>query len=153
MVKLSLPWLNVTNVSGWNVHEEQLINPHMRVVIYEWGVKGIVLDTSSSAGDSACFNQGLCRSIPFPDVVDTFLRQVYCKLSLEILTDLSPFILVTCLSLLLLSIHSLGWIPQDSLICWLLILPIFVLPTIFLILRSSHLFPTFICFYMHLSCF
>ena len=55
-------------------------------------------------------------------------------LSLEILTNPSASILVTCssYSLLLLSMHSItGWIPQDSLICWLLILSIFVLPTIF----------------------
>ena len=36
-------------------------------------------------------------------------------------------------SLLFLYTHSLiVWIPQDSLTCWLLILSIFVLPTIFL---------------------
>ena len=54
-------------------------------------------------------------------------------MSFEILTNLSVSILVTCSShyLLLLSTHSLiGRILQNSLICWLLILFIFVLPTI-----------------------
>ena len=55
-------------------------------------------------------------------------------LSLEILTNPSASILVkyTSYSLLLFSTHSIRWIRQDSLICWLLILSIFVLPTIFL---------------------
>ena len=56
-------------------------------------------------------------------------------LSVDILTNLSASILVTywSRSLLLLSTHSLiDWITQDALICWLLILTIFVLPTIFL---------------------
>jgi hypothetical protein len=53
-------------------------------------------------------------------------------MSLEILTNLSASILVTCLShsLLLFSIHSIGWILQHSLIYWVIILSIFVLPTI-----------------------
>ena len=57
-------------------------------------------------------------------------------LSLDIITNLSASIVITCWSHylpLLLSNHSIiGWIPQDSLICWLLILCILILPTIFL---------------------
>ena len=56
-------------------------------------------------------------------------------LSFDILSDLSASILVTCWShsVLLLCTHTLiGWILQDYQISWLLILSIFVLPTIFL---------------------
>ena len=68
--------------------------------------------------------------------------------SLEILTNLSASILVSCSShSLLLSTHSLiGWISQDSLICWLFTLFIFVLPTIFhstFISCTSNLFQVF----------
>jgi hypothetical protein len=43
------------------------------------------------------------------------------------------------LLLLLLSTHSLiGWILQDSLICWLTILSIFVLPTDFRDKQAKH---------------
>ena len=61
-------------------------------------------------GDSACFNEGLSRSVLLSDI-------------LGILTNISASILVTCSPhSLLISTHSLiGWIPQDSLICWLLI--------------------------------
>ena len=59
-------------------------------------------------------------------------------LSLDILTSFSASILITFWShsllflLLLLSTHSLiGWIAQDFLISWLLILSTFVLSTIF----------------------
>jgi Phosphoglycerol transferase and related proteins, alkaline phosphatase superfamily len=63
-----------------------------------------------------------------------------------ILTNLSASILVTCSShSFLLSTHSLiGWIPQDSLICCLLILSIFVFQLFSLVLL--------ICF-QHLSVF
>ena len=80
----------------------------------------------------------LIKSLPhFLGVLKVF-RHVY-YLSLEILTNLSASILVTCLSLSrLLSTHELiGCISQDSLICWV---PIFVFPTIFIVL-SSHLLP------------
>ena len=75
-------------------------------------------------------NQGLCHSIFFSDLLDIFSRQV-----IYILTNFSAFIIVTFSShsLLFLSTHSLiGWIPQESLICRLLILSIFVKQTIFL---------------------
>ena len=75
--------------------------------------------------DSICFNEVLSRSI--------FFRASWRSSSLEILTNLSASILVTCSfhSLFLFFTHSvLGWILQDFLICWLLILSIFVLPTI-----------------------
>ena len=60
----------------------------------------------------ACFNQGLSRSIFFSGVLQILLRQVY--FSLEVFTNLSASILVTCSShsLLLHSTHTLiGWIP------------------------------------------
>ena len=45
----------------------------------------------------------------------------------------------SAMTLLLLSIHSLkGWIPQDSLVCWLLIPSNFVLSTILLSKISSN---------------
>ena len=79
----------------------------------------------------------LCSSSSFSSFyfrhLDIFFRQVYV---LEILSNLSAFILVTCSThslLLLLSTHSLiGWITLDSLICWLFILCSFAWPTIFL---------------------
>ena len=82
-------------------------------------------------------------------------------LSLEILTNLSASFLVICsfhslllLLLLLLSTHSLiGWIRQDSLICWLLVLCSFVLSSVFLntfISFASNFCLIFLCF---LSCF
>ena len=79
-------------------------------------------------GDSACFNQGF------------FSVGI---LSLEIFTNLSASILLTYSShsLLYLDTHSLiGWIPQDYLICWLLIL--------FFLVLSSHLLPTFVWFFL-----
>ena len=66
-------------------------------------------------------------------------------LSLDILTNLSASILVTCWShsLLLLSTHSLrGWIPQDSLI--------FVLPTIALSIFISFASNICLVFFMFL---
>ena len=60
-------------------------------------------------------------------------------------------ILVTCSShsLLLYTHSSIGWIPKDSLICLLLILSIFVLPTIFIstfISFASNICLAFLCF-------
>ena len=71
-------------------------------------------------------------------------------LSLEILTNLLAFIVVTCSSYsLLLSIHSLiGWIPHDSLICWLLILSIFCLANYFLSAVISFAFQIYLVFYI-----
>ena len=78
-------------------------------------------------------------------------------MSLEILTNLSASILLTCSShslllllllLLLLDTHSLtGWIPQDSLICWFLIVSSLFCQLFFLVL-SSHLLPMFVWFFM-----
>ena len=84
----------------------------------------------SVLGDSACSNQGRPGNLQ-PEGI----------LFLDILTNLSTSILVTCWShsLLLLSSYSLiGWILQDYLICWLLILSIFVLPTIFLGINTRN---------------
>ena len=60
-------------------------------------------------GASFCFNQGLSHSIFFSDVLEIYPAGI---LSLEILTNLSASILVTCSShSLLLYIHLLwGWI-------------------------------------------
>ena len=71
-------------------------------------------------------------------------------LLLDILTNLSASILVTCWSHSLLSTHSLiGWIPQDSLICWILIQSIFVLQTIFF--NTFISFASNICLVLYVS--
>ena len=76
--------------------------------------------------DFAYFNQALSRSnLLFGRPGDTLPAGI---LSLDILNKLSASILVTCWSHSLLATHSLiGWIPQDTLICWLLIVSIFLI--------------------------
>ena len=87
---------------------------------------------------NSCFNQGLSHSIFFSDVQDIFSRHVQVYSPLRFLTNTTNLATYSSHSLLLLllllvSTHSLiDWIPKDSLICWLLILSIFILPTIFL---------------------
>ena len=90
------------------------------------------------------FNQGLSRSIFLSDSVKIFFRQVH--LSLKIWSNLSASILVTrsshSLLLLLISTHLLiGCIPQDSLICWFLIL--FLFSQLFFLVLSTHFRLTF----------
>ena len=81
-----------------------------------------------------CYNQGLSRSI---------------------LVSCSSHSLLLLL-LLLFTDSLIGWIPEDSLICWLLILSVFGLPTIFLstfILFASNICLVFIvCFHSCLPC-
>ena len=71
----------------------------------------------TNVGDSTRFNQGWSLFLLFRLHGDLLPAGI---LSLEIWTNLSASILVTCSShSLLLFTHSfIGWIPQDSLICW-----------------------------------
>ena len=77
-------------------------------------------------GECACFNQELSRSsfrTPWRSSSGSYN-------ALEILTNLSASIFVTCSSHSLL-LSLIGWISQKYLICRLLILSIFVLSTLF----------------------
>ena len=90
-----------------------------------------------------CFNLGLLLFGCSRDLLPVSI------LSLVILANHPASTLVTCSShsLLLLSTHSfIDWIPQDTLICWLLIVCIFVLPTVLLVLSSDFL-PTIVSYF------